>query len=74
MARSGVQYEDVQRAIHTLLSRGDAPSVQRIREVLGTGSFTTLSEHLRQWPGTSLCCATSLICSVHRLSVTSRSL
>ncbi|SDF95600.1 replication region DNA-binding N-term [Onishia taeanensis] len=49
MARSGVQYEDVQRAIHTLLSRGDAPSVQRIREVLGTGSFTTLSEHLRQW-------------------------
>ena len=49
MARSGVQYDDVQRAVHTLLSRGDAPSVQRIREVLGTGSFTTISEHLRQW-------------------------
>ncbi|WP_192037026.1 DNA-binding protein [Halomonas sp. YLGW01] len=49
MARSGVQYEDVQRAVHTLMSRGDAPSVQRIREVLGTGSFTTISEHLRQW-------------------------
>ncbi|QPL47878.1 DNA-binding protein [Halomonas sp. A40-4] len=49
MARSGVQYQDVQQAIDTLLSRGDTPSVQRIREVLGTGSFTTISEHFRQW-------------------------
>lgn len=49
MARSGIQYQDVQKAIDTLLSRGDTPSVQRIREVLGTGSFTTISEHFRQW-------------------------
>lgn len=49
MARSGVTYEDVQRAIDELLTRGDAPSVQKIREILGTGSFTTISEHLREW-------------------------
>lgn len=49
MARSGIQYSDVQHAIDTLLTRGDTPSVQRIREVLGTGSFTTISEHFRYW-------------------------
>ncbi|XKE47395.1 DNA-binding protein [Halomonas organivorans] len=49
MARSGVQYEDVQRAIDGLMARGEAPSVQKIRETLGTGSFTTISEHLREW-------------------------
>ena len=49
MARNGVQYSDVQQAIDTLLAQGDSPSVQRIREVLGTGSFTTISEHFRQW-------------------------
>ncbi|MGO2415220.1 MULTISPECIES: DNA-binding protein [Cobetia] len=49
MARTGVQYEDVQRAIESLMARGEAPSVQKIREVLGTGSFTTISDHLREW-------------------------
>ncbi|WP_290797666.1 DNA-binding protein [Halomonas sp.] len=49
MARSGVQFEDVQRAIDDLLSRGETPSVQKVREVLGTGSFTTISDHLREW-------------------------
>ncbi|MEC9483317.1 MAG: DNA-binding protein [Halomonas sp.] len=49
MARTGVQYEDVRRAIDTLLQRGETPGVQKIREVLGTGSFTTISDHLREW-------------------------
>lgn len=49
MARSGVQFEDVQGAIEALLAKGEAPSVQKIREVLGTGSFTTISDHLREW-------------------------
>ncbi|MDR5902097.1 DNA-binding protein [Halomonas icarae] len=49
MARIGVTYEDVQRAIDALLAQGDAPSVQKIREILGTGSFTTISDHLRTW-------------------------
>tara|TARA_R110001583_G_scaffold93380_1_gene236255 strand:+ start:236 stop:565 length:330 start_codon:yes stop_codon:yes gene_type:complete len=49
MARNGIQYSDVQQAIDALLARGDTPSVQRIRDVLGTGSFTTISDHFRQW-------------------------
>ncbi|TDO13832.1 DNA-binding protein [Halomonas ventosae] len=49
MARSGVRYEDVQRAVDALLAKGEAPSVHKVREVLGTGSFTTISEHLREW-------------------------
>jgi len=49
MARNGIQYSDVQQAIDELLTRGDTPSVQRIRDVLGTGSFTTISEHFRHW-------------------------
>ncbi|WP_052383828.1 DNA-binding protein [Litchfieldella xinjiangensis] len=49
MARTGVQYVDVQRAIDALLQQGETPSVQKVRERLGTGSFTTISDHLRQW-------------------------
>lgn len=49
MARSGIQYEDVRRAIDLLLQQAESPSVQKIREVLGTGSFTTISDHLREW-------------------------
>lgn len=49
MARTGIQYADVQQAIDALLTQGATPSVQRIREVLGTGSFTTISEHFRHW-------------------------
>ncbi len=31
------------------MSQGIAPSVQKIREVLGTGSNTTIAEHLKSW-------------------------
>lgn len=49
MARSGIQYEAVVEAVLQLQKQGDNPTIQRIREWLGTGSFTTISEHLRQW-------------------------
>ena len=49
MARSGIRYEDVKEAAETLLGRGLNPTIQRVREVLGTGSNTTISEHLKQW-------------------------
>ena len=49
MARSGIQYEDVREAAESLLSRGLSPTIQRVREVLGTGSNTTISEHLKRW-------------------------
>lgn len=49
MARSGIRYEEVQSAAETLLARGLNPTIQRVRELLGTGSNTTISEHLKSW-------------------------
>lgn len=49
MARNGIRYDDVCRAIDTLQQRGDTVSVQKVREFLGTGSYTTISDHLREW-------------------------
>ena len=49
MARIGVDYETIKHAAVKLLSQGIAPSVQKIREELGTGSNTTIAEHLKVW-------------------------
>lgn len=49
MARSGIHYEDVKNAAESLLGRGLHPTIQRVREQLGTGSNTTISEHLKRW-------------------------
>ena len=49
MARSGIRYQDVKDAAETLLGRGLNPTIQRIRELLGTGSNTTISDHLKSW-------------------------
>lgn len=49
MARNGVDYETIKQTAVKLLSQGIAPSVQKIREELGTGSNTTIAEHLKVW-------------------------
>lgn len=49
MSRPGVDYEAVKQIAVKLLSQGMAPSVQKIREVLGTGSNTTIADHLKVW-------------------------
>ena len=49
MARHGVDYETVKHTAIKLLSQGSAPSVQKLRDVLGTGSNTTLAKHLNRW-------------------------
>lgn len=49
MARSGIRYEEVRDAAEALLGRGLNPTIQRVRELLGTGSNTTISEHLKNW-------------------------
>ena len=49
MARIGIDYESVKQAAIKLLSQGIAPSVQKIRDVLGTGSHTTIATHLKNW-------------------------
>lgn len=49
MSRAGVNYETVKHTAVKLLSQGIAPSVQKIRETLGTGSNTTIAGHLKDW-------------------------
>jgi len=49
MARHGIDYESVKQAASKLLIKGISPSVQKIRELLGTGSNTTIAEHLKFW-------------------------
>lgn len=49
MSRPGVDYETIKQTAVKLLSQGIAPSVQKIREELGTGSNTTIAEHLKVW-------------------------
>lgn len=58
MARPGITYTDVAEAASELLGQGRNPTVEQIRLFLGTGSSTTIANHLREWKecqaGTSL--------------------
>ncbi|MBI1425681.1 MAG: hypothetical protein GC149_19810 [Gammaproteobacteria bacterium] len=49
MARPGVEYEAVERIARQLMSQGQHPSVQKVRDILGTGSNTTIANHLKAW-------------------------
>ena len=49
MGRIGITYQDVATAISTLQAQGKPPTVDNIREVLRTGSKSTIVRWLRQW-------------------------
>jgi chromosome segregation ATPase len=49
MARSGINYLDVAKTAEKLKNKGIIPTIDRIREILGTGSKTTLAHHLKRW-------------------------
>lgn len=49
MGRAGVTLLDVEKAALQLQGRGKNPSVDAIRELLGTGSKSTITQHLRDW-------------------------
>src|SRR5579872_6174095 len=49
MARAGVIYEEVKREADEMLEHGISPTIERLRQALGGGSFSTLSRHLRAW-------------------------
>lgn len=51
MARPGITYREVAEVAAQLVSKGQNPTIERIRLLLGTGSSTTISNHLRQWKG-----------------------
>lgn len=52
MARPGVTYAKVADAATQLLGQGRNPTIEQVRLILGTGSSTTLANHLKQWKET----------------------
>lgn len=49
MARGGVTFSDVDGAARYLQGISKNITVDAVRERLGTGSRTTLTEHLKRW-------------------------
>lgn len=49
MGRIGIGYEDVAEAALQLQSQGKIPTVDAVRNILNTGSKTTINQHLKQW-------------------------
>ncbi len=49
MANVGIEKQDVFGAADEILAGGKEPTIQAIREKLGTGSLTTISKHLKDW-------------------------
>lgn len=49
MARSGVTYFDIANAAQAVKVRGKEPTVDRVREQLGTGSKSTIGPLLKRW-------------------------
>jgi chromosome segregation ATPase len=49
MARLGITYQDVTKAIAELQGKDKNPTVDSIREILGTGSKSTIARLLREW-------------------------
>lgn len=49
MARLGVTFNEVAEAASQLVGQGKNPTIEQVRLILGTGSSTTIANHLRQW-------------------------
>ena len=49
MGRGGLTYIDVSKTADKLRNKGIIPTIDKIREVLGTGSKTTIAHHLKRW-------------------------
>ncbi len=49
MARAGVTYHDVVKAAEAIKTQGQEPTVDRVREHLGTGSKSTIAPLLKRW-------------------------
>lgn len=49
MGRIGITFEEVKKAIAELQGRQKNPTVDSIREILGTGSKSTIARFLRDW-------------------------
>ena len=49
MARAGVTYHDIAKAAEAIKTQGQEPTVDRVRERLGTGSKSTIAPLLKRW-------------------------
>lgn len=49
MARAGVNYHDIAKAAEAIRGQGQEPTVDRVREHLGTGSKSTIAPLLKRW-------------------------
>lgn len=49
MARHGVTYQDIANAAQQLMGEGKQPTIELVRNILRTGSTTTIANHLRKW-------------------------
>jgi hypothetical protein len=49
MARQGITGEQIFTAADELRDEGIAPTVQTVRERIGSGSFSTINTHLGEW-------------------------
>lgn len=49
MSRNGISYQDVANAAIKVQGNNENPTVDRVREILGTGSKSTIARHLKDW-------------------------
>ena len=49
MARAGVTFHDVAKAAEAIKTQGQEPTVDRVREHMGTGSKSTIAPLLKRW-------------------------
>jgi len=52
MARPGISKQEVFTAANQLLGEGKDPTIEQIRQILKTGSNSTIAGHLRDWRAT----------------------
>ena len=49
MARPGITYKDVAKACEQIIDEGGRPTINGVKNTLGTGSPNNISVHLREW-------------------------
>ena len=49
MSRPGITYHDVADVAQQLIAQGKNPTIESIRALTGTGSSTTIANHLKTW-------------------------
>lgn len=69
MARPCVTYYDIANAASLILESGENPTIDKVRQKLGSGSNSTIANHLKQWkeenmPTTSMVANTTIPASL----------